>query len=691
MEYSLQKLNKSSNLNSITVNQIINKLNLIGFEVDDIINEKTLTNQFIDNIKLLIKLPADREDLLNEKLFLIELSTVLVFELLTIWEKVKIKYSFLLNKKYSKYNNYKIYETREENLEIILFNLELINFKSFVSPLWIQNKLLNAGIKPLKNLDDFINLVNFEWGQNFNSFFIHNNDFTEKLISKYFLKKIETKEKYIDQFNNLINIEPGNVVILDQNKKLISILGQIGSLTSIMNLPSKKIFLQGVFYNNEKDLDSIIQFDKKVSLKYFRKIFLEMFKFSFQRLLTLLEINCSIDINPILYSIKGRNIELKSNKILKLRKKLFKSFLNLESYEKEIFNKNGIRIICETGSDLYCSIPNFRKDLKREIDLIEEYSRFIGYKNFNEIQPLSIQRLSKKRNSITFIKQYFLNSGFNEIITNPFIDSKKAKNNSILLTNPLNIEFTNLRTTSLFKLIEVFQNNLKLNFFLSNYFEIGRIFKKIDDKIVELDTISGIFQLERLKKSKIPNIEWFLAKGFLENFLTLFGYSDLKFEKNTRLLSLFHPVKSMIIKHNNFCLGTFGELNPNFDMVKNSKYSIYIFELNLTFLKEWRIKNKVKITSDLSKYLPVIKDISIIASKTTDFSLLRKVLKTSSIHIKNFEFFDIYFDEIVVDKIKIGIRFEFESYLITFTNEIIEQELEQIKQKLIASFNIIIP
>ena len=413
-----------------------------------------------------------------------------------------------------------------------------------------------------------------------------------------------------------------------------------------------------------------------------------MFKFSFQRLLTLLEINSSIEIEPKISVIKGNNIELKDNKILKLRKKLFKSFLNLEEYNKEIFNDKGIHVICETKKELYFSIPMFRKDLTREIDLIEEYSRFIGYKNFDEILPQSLKILAKKRNNHQFIKQYFLNFGFNEIISNPLLDFKKEELNSISLSNPLNIDFTTLRTTTLFKLIEIFKNNFQASFLNRNFFEIGRVFKKNNNKIIEIDTISGIFQIEKLKKSKNPNIEWFIAKGWFENFLNLFNYRDLTIEKNIKNLGLFHPVKSMNIKYKNFSLGTFGELNPNLEIVKDSKYAIYIFELNLNFFKTWRIKNKFNTSKELSKYLPIVKDISIIINKNSDFSLLKQILENTSIYLKRFEFFDIYFDENLNEKIKIGIRLEFESMVMTFTNEIIEEEINKIKEILIKNFDI---
>jgi hypothetical protein len=69
MEYSLQTLNENSNLKSLTTTEIIDQLNLIGFEVDETFNETFITNKFLDNLRLLIKIPANREDLLAERFF----------------------------------------------------------------------------------------------------------------------------------------------------------------------------------------------------------------------------------------------------------------------------------------------------------------------------------------------------------------------------------------------------------------------------------------------------------------------------------------------------------------------------------------------------------------------------------------------------------------------------------------------
>ena len=136
----------------------------------------------------------------------------------------------------------------------------------------------------------------------------------------------------------------------------------------------------------------------------------------------------------------------------------------------EIFKKASLEISCDTPTTFYIQIPDSRKDLLREIDLIEEYSRFIGYKNFIEIFPEKVKqnvKINSQNNEL--IKQFFINSSFNEIITNPILDIKKQQHNSICLNNPLNNEFLNLRTNIFFKLLDIYQNNLNLGFEQKNF------------------------------------------------------------------------------------------------------------------------------------------------------------------------------------------------------------------------------
>ena len=103
MEYSLYYLNKHANLKNLKVNEIIDKLNLIGFEVDDIFEEQVITNHLLNDTRLLIEIPSNRQDLLNEKLFLQELSTIFSLETYDLWRNLRTNYDPLINKYSLKY------------------------------------------------------------------------------------------------------------------------------------------------------------------------------------------------------------------------------------------------------------------------------------------------------------------------------------------------------------------------------------------------------------------------------------------------------------------------------------------------------------------------------------------------------------------------------------------------------------
>jgi hypothetical protein len=96
MEYSLKILNQKAQLKNIKIDEIINALNLIGFEIDNIFFEPSSLDSFSENIRILVKIPSNREDLLNENFFLIDLSMILMFQISIFWGKLKQKNSVFI-------------------------------------------------------------------------------------------------------------------------------------------------------------------------------------------------------------------------------------------------------------------------------------------------------------------------------------------------------------------------------------------------------------------------------------------------------------------------------------------------------------------------------------------------------------------------------------------------------------------
>jgi phenylalanyl-tRNA synthetase beta chain len=676
MEYSLRTFSKNANFRLLTLSELVNNLNLIGFEVDEIDYQKIKSNPFLEDINLLIKIPANRQDLLNEVNFQKELATIFLLELNQLWKKLNHEYSFLLNQKYNQYKSYQTYEIESDLTSLNVYTIEIKKLKKAISPIWIQNKLLSNGITPSKNFRDLLTLVNLEWGQTI--------DFSPLKIlpdQNLYLDKLVKKEIIINHNKETYELPTGSIVLKDSNHEILNVLG-FNFFEFDKSMANESIILHAIFYNIYEDLLKLNSLNNQLSLRHLRKSFLENFRFSFQRLLTLLELITDAEIVLKKHKLIEKTTSINPYRIVALDKNNLKKFLNSSNFDLEIFKKASLEISCNTPTTFYIQVPDSRTDLLREIDLIEEYSRFFGYKNFKEILPKKELVYSKKsRKNITFIKNFFISHNFFEIITSS-LNNKENKDTSIELLNPLNKELSLLRTQLLPNLIDVFLTNSKIENKNNKFFEIGRVFKKWNGKIIEQEKLAAIFQLN----SNNSNLEWFEAKGFLESFLEKFGYNDLVLKQLDIKTSLFHPKRSIVLQFNNQNLGIFGELHPTLRKEFFIKSRVYLFELNLDYFKNWKMNSSIIIHSEISKYPSITKDLSFSISKQQNFYAIKQKILESSNLLKTVSFFDIYFDDNVLNTINIGIHLEFQSKIETLTTEKIETEIMKIRTVLINNF-----
>ena len=94
MEYSLRNLNKIAQVKNVTLNNFVETLNLIGLEVDDTVFDMSSNKVNLNDIKLDLKIPANRDDLLNKNILNEELSTIFLFKIYKTWQHLQEKISF---------------------------------------------------------------------------------------------------------------------------------------------------------------------------------------------------------------------------------------------------------------------------------------------------------------------------------------------------------------------------------------------------------------------------------------------------------------------------------------------------------------------------------------------------------------------------------------------------------------------
>jgi phenylalanyl-tRNA synthetase beta chain len=697
MEYSLYNLNTNLNLNYLTFNEIINKLNLIGFEVDEIFKEVSNINSNLEEIRLLIKIPSNRDDLLTEKFFLIEFKNLFILNFNLNSTKIKKMYFFLLKQTYLKYFKYQTILIEAPVSNFCAYTIEVRNCSYLKTPCWIEKKLIKSAFSFQNSLNDLFTLMALEWGQSVNSILLSDKKIKDTVNYYPFrFECLNEKSVFISKTdqNALSLLEPGTLVLKSHEDEILSVFGIINLLPS--KFFKKNFLIEAIFYDIEQNELNLSTINTKISLRFLRKTFFTNFKYAFQRLLTLIELITHSSICLHKFKTKSNLITLDSNRIILLKKETLKNVLNLKQIETRFFKLANLKVICQTKTKIYFIVPNYRKDLLREIDLVEEYSRFLGYKNFPEIFPSKKSSFLKKK-PIKLIKSFFLNYGFHELSTLSLIELKNEKK-AVKIKNPINGSLSILRSDFLFQIFNFFENNLKFGFFNKNLFEIGRVFKKNNSKIIEQEKLGGIFILPLTKTSNKSYLEWFIAKGFLENFLTHFGYENCDIEALEYLLtdkyleraSLFHPTRSIYIKHKKKIIGKFGQINPIFTLKlgKKLKEEIpYIFEFNLHHFKRWQISNQVNLYKEYSKYPSTIRDLSFSINKKQNLDFLKKQTKANSFELINVDFFDLYYNPQKPKELRIGLRLEFQSNRETLLNEVVEKELTKIKYLLINTFN----
>jgi phenylalanyl-tRNA synthetase beta chain len=647
MEFSLKKISKKVNFSKISLSNIINTLNLIGFEVDDLIQE---TDSLIHtkNIKLIVKIPADRPDLLMESFFISDFRNLFKAPLISIYKTLLPIYKLNKNKKDSNtlIQNRLIIPEKLQTFSTSIIGVKILNIQ--FSPKWIQIQLQEIGLTSQNNIQDVFSLINYELGHNFNSFLMNEtNSETKNLFS---IKKLEKSQNFLDT-----SVAKDAITLINTKEEIISIFGYRNSFLGVYT--DDQIMYIHSFISDKlvSCLEKNSVYLKSISTKELKTTYTNTLNQAFSRLLTILEL--SYNIQEISYHSQTKPTKLFSSKIRKLDKIFGKNILGINSYDLSIFQKTGLKLICETPNAFYFNIPYNRKDLDRQIDIVEEYSRFFGYKNFIEKIPFKNIVYSKKKfHNISFIKQFFLNYGFSEVITNPFESNKKKGKNLVQLENPLNSEISILHDSLIHKIFDLFEKNLRINNEEKNYFEINRVFYKRNNSFYEIDKLAGVFQNSFYNSSLNSNLEFFYSKGLLETFLANFGFKDISMKKQLNCFEIFHKTRAISIYNQNELIGIFGEINPLYFKKLSLKRKVYFFEFNLFPFTRKKIVSKVKRIEELTKNSFIKKDLSFFMEKTIDFKALKETIQKTSKHINRVEFFDIYIEPNNKEFISIGIR-----------------------------------
>lgn len=290
-------------------------------------------------------------------------------------------------------------------------------------------------------------------------------------------------------------------------------------------------------------------------------------------------------------------------------------------------------IAAATPNTWSVTLPSWRLDLEREIDLIEEVARVYGYNRFANTLPAngaSVRALASAAHE-SAIRTTLLAAGLNEAISSTFCalaDATLAAPQPGLIVpvgNPLSEEAGTMRPSLIPGMLTMVANNINRDSSDVRLFELGTVFSGSTDKVDERPALSiGLTGLLPQQSVLQPAraAEFYDLKGIVEQLLARFNIKSLYFDSFPADSGItppwLHPYRAARVVAEGLTLGWLGELHPSVAAARKLKASVFLAELYIDRL--YKLPLAKPAVRELSRFQPVRRDFSLVVPNATQWA-----------------------------------------------------------------------
>jgi len=564
------------------------------------------------------------------------------------------------------------------------------------SPKWLQNKIISIGLSPINNIVDITNYVMHDIGQPLHAFDYDKIEGQTINVKKY---QKEIKFKTLDDIERLIN---SNDLTISDSKKPLCLAGIFGGIDSGISEKTSTIFIESAFFDPVTVRKSAKHHNLSTdsSYRFERGIDPNTTKYALKRAVLMIKEICTgsivssdlIDLYP--KPFEDTQIILGFEKIEKtIGQKIEKEVV------KNIISSLDIKINSITESNLGLSIPNYRNDVKREADVIEEILRIFGYDNINSSdkinQSIILEKNNHKNKLIDLISNHLVSLGFYEIMTNSLISDKKNSLNkntkglkNVDILNYSSIDQSQLRSSMIFSGLDVLKYNINRKKNNLKLFEVGKEYHKSDDgKYVEIEKLALFicgFKNDNHWNTLEKKSDYFFLKGIIKSITNRLGFSNVK----SKPITSDNISDGETIFYNKSEILSFGLISRDVCEYFDINEKVLYAEIDVkTVLDKYSIK-PVQFKS-ISKFPEVTRDLSILIDDDLNFDKIYKTTKQIDQNlIKDVSLFDVFEGKnLPKNKKSYGISFKLQDNKKTLSENEIEEVMGKIISRLKKEFN----
>lgn len=523
------------------------------------------------------------------------------------------------------------------------------------SPLWMQNRLRNSGIRPINNVVDVTNYVMLELGQP-----MHAYDYDCVADHTLIARRAKAGETLTTLDGNERELNESMLIIAD-TKGPIGVAGVMGGLTSEVTDKTTNVLFEAAVFNGPsiRRTSKALGMRSEASGRFERGVNHKYTAYAIDRAAQLLQQICPsckvsvgvIDVYP--EPVEQRTVTFTAEQINDYLGTSIEKDRMVDILTKLEFG------ITESGDTIEALVPTWRDDVTGMPDIAEEIARIVSYDNIAPTIPVAILSsggMTPKKALTKEVTHYLAHAGLSQIITFSFMHKDGLTNmmlpegdsryTAIPILNPISEEFPYMRTTLVPAVIEAAKRNIAQQNKDLWLFETANVYEPKALPLTEVPherpMACGIMMgkvTEAAWNQAQRDTDFYDVKGVVDGLLAKLGLTQYDIQPSSE--SYYHPGVSAHYTVNGVTIANYGELHPQ--VVKNFDLSgkVYMFEIDLEAVLSI-IVPPFRYQS-FSKFPGTSRDLAIVAPvSVTSGDIVALIKEHGGEYLESVSIFDVY-------------------------------------------------
>lgn len=549
------------------------------------------------------------------------------------------------------------------------------------SPLWIQNRLMAAGVRPINNVVDITNFVMLEYGQPLHAFD------ADKLANGNIDVRLACEGERIVTLDDVDRALEPHMLLITDGEKPVALAGVMGGANSEVTTNTSRILLESAKFAGSvvRRTSRQLGLRSEASLRFEKEVNPEAVIPALNRAAALM---CDYAGGKVADGIVEAGSGTPTPATIDVTVDRINQYLGTSLSTEEVASiwdrlHFSYKAVGGAGS-FQVIVPSRRGDITRDVDLIEEVARLYGYDQI----PVTLMNgvttpgaLSKGQAVRRTLRRLLTDSGVNEAVTysltHPTLSDqfsgRLGGGPSVALAMPMSEERSVLRTSLLPHLMEAAVYNRNRSNEDVALFEIGTVFVTEETSISKLPQETYMLALLLMGSrqgthwtGKSSPVDFYDLKGIVDKALAFLGIREVTFK--VAQPAGYHPGRTADILVDGRSIGTIGQLHPALQRDKDLG-DTYVAEIELAAVFE--LAELDIVCRSLPRYPAVTRDAAVVVNRSVPSGDLQQSARTAAGELlESIEVFDVYVgDRLGADKKSIALSLVYRHPDRTLTDE----------------------